>query len=96
MSDPVLTGRCYCGAVRLEASAAPRVVSYCHCADCRRWTGAPVAAFAAFSPSALTGLDLDAGRSHAPGVTRWICAACGSPLASHFVYLQDQIFVPLG
>ncbi|MEL6451465.1 MAG: GFA family protein [Pseudomonadota bacterium] len=74
----------------------PDMVAYCHCGDCRRWTGAPVAAFAAFSPSVLTGLDMNTGRSHAPGVTRWTCAVCGSPLAAHFDYLQDQIYVPLG
>ncbi|MEM6423293.1 MAG: GFA family protein, partial [Pseudomonadota bacterium] len=48
-SAPLFTGRCYCGAITLEATAAPLTAAYCHCADCRRWTGAPVAAFAAFA-----------------------------------------------
>ncbi|WP_299375415.1 GFA family protein [uncultured Tateyamaria sp.] len=69
-------------------------MAYCHCGDCRRWTGAPVAAFAAFD---TTGLDIPGvDRSHAPGVRRWHCAACGSPLAAQFDYLPDQTYVPVG
>ena len=39
---------------------------------------------------------LDAPRSHAPGVFRWNCNQCGSPLAASFDYLPDQVYVPLG
>lgn len=34
--------------------------------------------------------------SHAPGVTRWFCRACGAPLAATYDYLPGQIYVPLG
>lgn len=72
-------------------------MAYCHCSDCRRWTGAPVAAFAAFeTPDAIFSPPLDAGRSFAPGVRRWTCPECGSPLAATFDYLPGQIYVPLG
>lgn len=47
----VLTGRCYCGATTVQATLAPLTVAYCHCIDCRRVTGAQVAAFAAFDLS---------------------------------------------
>jgi len=39
------TGRCYCGAVEIEARGAPLDMGYCHCANCRRYSGAPVSAF---------------------------------------------------
>lgn len=43
-----ITGRCYCGASGVCATAAPQTVAYCHCVDCRRWTcatcGSPLAA----------------------------------------------------
>lgn len=98
MTDtPPVTGRCYCGVVHFSAATAPRVVSYCHCWDCRRVTGAPVAAFAAFDDAALRyDPDLGAPASHAPGVQRWFCGACGSPLAARFDYLAGQTYVPLG
>ena len=43
-AGPLHTGGCRCGAVRFEASADPHHVSYCHCKDCRRASGAPVSA----------------------------------------------------
>ena len=92
-----ITGRCYCGAVSLRSGAAPLTVAYCHCYECRRWTGGPVGAFAAFrqgdvamSPSPGDGV------SHVAGVTRWNCKACGSPLMATFDYLPGQVYVPLG
>ena len=96
-ATPALSGQCYCGAVRVEASAAPITVAYCHCTDCRRLSGAPVSAFAAFGPGDLIWTPaLGAGRSHAPGVRRWFCEACGSPLAATYDYLPGQLYVPVG
>lgn len=39
------TGSCYCGAVTLEMNGEPLDMGYCHCAACRRYSGAPVNAF---------------------------------------------------
>ncbi|MBW4709647.1 GFA family protein [Roseobacter sp. YSTF-M11] len=92
-----VTGRCYCGAKSLRSSAAPHVVAYCHCTDCKRVTGAPVAAFAAFCEADLI-ITPDPGPpvSHHPGVVRWFCTACGSPLAAQYDYLPGQVYVPIG
>ncbi|WP_415404188.1 GFA family protein [Tateyamaria sp. SN3-11] len=78
----------------MSFSSAPHTVAYCHCRDCRRWTGAPVAAFVAFDRAALP--DLGAPQVHGPGVERWNCPGCGSPLAAWFPYLPDQVYVPIG
>ena len=91
-----LTGRCYCGAVTLTASAEPQTVAYCHCADCRRWTGAPLPAFAAFDPDILALAPEVEEVAHPSGVTRRNCAQCGSPLTARFPYLPGQVYVPLG
>jgi len=94
---PVITGRCYCGAVRLSARTLPQTVAYCHCRDCRRWTGAPVAAFAAFGEGDPDfSPPLGATFSAAPGGDRWTCPQCGSPLAARFDDLPGQVYVPLG
>ncbi|MEM9761172.1 MAG: GFA family protein [Pseudomonadota bacterium] len=92
----MLNGRCYCGATTLTADASPLVVSYCHCEDCRRWTGAPLPAFVALPEGALTLTPEPHPFSAVPGVKRWFCPRCGSPLAARFDYLPGQVYVPLG
>ena len=37
----MLTGGCFCGAIRYEARGTPFHESNCHCSICRRTTGAP-------------------------------------------------------
>jgi hypothetical protein len=92
-----ITGRCYCGAVSIRATRPPQVVAYCHCIDCRRVTGAPVTAWAAFEEAAVT-FDPDEGRvaSVNPGVTRTFCGSCGSSLACRYDYLPGQVYIALG
>lgn len=96
MADQI-TGRCYCGAVQLSASAPPQTVVYCHCTDCRRVTGAPVTAWAAFGADDIAfAPDAGPARSLVAGVTRWSCPTCASPLAAEFSYLPGQTYVPIG
>lgn len=91
------SARCYCGASALSLLGTPETVAYCHCIDCRRWTGAPLPAFAAFAEGdVVADPPLGVGKSFAKGVTRWTCADCGSPMAATFEYLPGQIYVPLG
>ena len=91
------TGRCYCGGITLSVQEPPQTVAFCHCTDCRRITGAPVAAFAAFAENSVqVSPAWPASRSFTPGVTRWSCPDCGSPLAAAFDYLPGQICIPLG
>lgn len=90
-------GRCYCGAVHLTATCKPKTVAVCHCIDCKRVTGAALAAFAAFSPDTVAFTpSLTDGIEVVPGVKRWFCSTCGSPLAATFDYLPGQIYVPIG
>jgi len=90
------TGGCRCGAVRFESSADPHHISYCHCADCRRASGAPVSAFVGFMAEAVT-FSGEEPRVFANGpVTRSFCGTCGSPLAYFDERIGDQIFFVLG
>ena len=92
-----ITGRCYCGATTIRATQMPQTIAYCHCIDCRRATGAPVAAFAAFDETAVT-FTPDEGRKVVanPGVMRTFCATCGSPLAGRYAYLPGQVYIAVG
>jgi len=93
----VITGRCYCGRTTITATQKPLAVAYCHCSDCRRVTGAPVAAFAAFDDQAVT-LSPDDGREVTanPGVKRTFCTTCGSPLTGRYGYLPGQVYIAIG
>ena len=96
-TQPACTGRCYCGRTTFAASAPPKTVAYCHCGDCKRITGAPVTAFAAFD-EAVVRFSPDEGQSisRVQGVTRSFCPACGSPLTGRYDYLPDTVYVPVG
>jgi len=95
--DSVVTGRCYCGVTTIHSKEAPKAISYCHCNDCRRVTGAPVAAFAGFNDSALS-LKPNEGKSISvnSGVTRTFCESCGTPLAARYDYLPGVVYIALG
>lgn len=92
-----ITGRCYCGATTIRATQPPQTIAYCHCIDCRRVTGAPVAVFAAFDETAVTFTPNEGRKVTAnPGVARTFCAVCGSPLAGRYEYLPGQVYIPVG
>ena len=96
-ASTVITGRCYYGATTIGATQRPQSIAYCHYIDCRRVTGAPVAAFAAFDERAVT-VSPNKGREVVanPGVKRTFCAVCGSPLTGSYAYLPRQVYIPVG
>lgn len=92
-----ITGRCYCGKVRIAAHVMPQTVAYCHCSDCKRVTSSPLPAFAAFADGEVTLTpEIAAAPPVNPGVTRQFCPDCGSQLTARFDYLPGQVYVPLG
>jgi len=97
-TTPRITGGCLCGAIRYQATDAPRMAGYCFCADCRKASGSGFMPFMGFAAEALrfTGET----RQH---VTRSIrgsdavrnfCPLCGGPVfggvvgtdTSHTIY----------
>lgn len=95
--NSIISGRCYCGETKLLSTKAPKSVVYCHCTDCRRVTGAPVAAFAAFDEAVLS-FEPGEGRSVSvnPGVVRTFCELCGTPLTGRYDYLPGTVYVAVG
>jgi len=39
MTDTILSGSCFCGAVRYRLTRAPMFINCCHCRDCQKQTG---------------------------------------------------------
>lgn len=80
-------GGCYCGAVRYEVSAAMTHTTLCHCADCRRISGAPAVAWFTVPQDRLTFSGTPPHRFRSSEhVMRAFCAECGTPLT----YEHDQ------
>lgn len=76
----VYRGACFCGAVRFEVTGEPRLTGYCHCEDCRAWSGAPINAFSIWRPEQVTvtaGAEHLAGFAKTPQTIRKRCAICG-------------------
>ena len=93
--DVIATGGCLCGAVRYEARGDGGFhATLCHCASCRRASGAPVVAWVSF-PAArfrFTRGEPRCFRSSAQ-VERAFCGDCGSPLTYRHDTLPDEIDV---
>ena len=96
MSDLTYAGGCGCGAVRFAARGPAANLSFCHCASCRRNTGASPVAWATFAADrfAVTRGALALRRSSAP-VERGFCAACGSSLTYTHAARPREIDVTL-
>ena len=81
-----LTGECFCGAVKLEASGEPEAMGYCHCRSCRSWSGGPVNAFSLWKPEAVKiteGESFVVTYAGSPLSERKYCARCGGHLMTN-------------
>ena len=93
----VWEGGCLCGAVRFRAKGSPKWVIWCHCQSCRKHSGAPVAAFAAFDESMV---EMTKGQitkfASSPGTRRGFCATCGSTLTCQGVQEPVELHFHIG
>jgi hypothetical protein len=80
MKPNVIQGGCLCGSVRYEIAGQPHNITHCHCADCRRSSGAPFVTWATFRRGDFRLLSgLPRGLRWA-GRWRSFCPYCGTPL----------------
>ena len=80
-----LTGGCFCGAVRYEVSARPKMTLSCHCRDCQYVSGgAPAHAMilSADDVAITKGKPREHWTVSAKGnrMGRLFCETCGTPL----------------
>ncbi|MGI8957213.1 MAG: GFA family protein [Chthoniobacterales bacterium] len=74
-------GSCVCGAVAIEAQGEPLDMGYCHCEACRRYSGAPLAAFTLWKPETVKitkGAELLGRFKSSEMSDRRYCTKCGS------------------
>jgi hypothetical protein len=79
-----ITGRCYCGAVGYEVDGPFAYALNCHCAQCRRVTGAAFKPFAGIARDRLrvTRGEADLRVLGTPELNNTSCASCGALLFS--------------
>ncbi|HWM45575.1 MAG TPA: GFA family protein [Xanthobacteraceae bacterium] len=73
-------GRCFCGAVEIEASGGPEAMGYCHCESCRSWSAGPVNAFTLWKPDSVKvtkGADQIGRFMKTKASQRMFCKQCG-------------------
>jgi hypothetical protein len=92
-----LGGGCQCGRTRYAAQGVPRNLCFCHCASCRRASGAPLVAWGSFGFDAFQLLPGGAYAVHrsSPPVERGFCAACGTALTYRHLERAAEIDVTL-
>jgi hypothetical protein len=92
-----ITGGCFCGAVRYHATAPPMQQLVCHCANCRRATGAPSVAWVTFPNDSfsLRQGDLAAYRGQ-NGAVWTFCAGCGTTVTYTHPQRPEKIYVTVG
>lgn len=91
-----IEGGCLCGAIHYEISGDPAMSALCHCASCRRSTGAPMVAWSMYT---LDQFHLSRGEvsqyASSEGVERGFCRACGTTLTYTAEFLPGLIDVTI-
>lgn len=89
-----LKGTCLCGQVTIEVPDDFTFLGYCHCSECRKWTGS------AFATGGMVDADALAITAGADAVSRYrksdetelaFCSRCGSSLFSRKIQLNKCI-----
>ena len=88
---------CACGRHAGVASGEPQTVTWCHCTDCRRESGAPAFVWVGWREERIDGgLDGLAVRRTKENVTRGRCAECGATMFYRDAGLPGLVYIPLG
>ena len=92
-----MEGGCHCGAIRFKTHAEPYWVGACYCTDCRKISGAPYLAFAAYKEGEVEMMK-GTPKQYASSekVIRSFCEHCSSPFTYTYTESPDKPFIPLG
>ena len=88
------SGGCLCGGVRYDAAGDPLWVVHCHCASCRKASGAPMVTWAGYKPNAFKWTGAAPKKfSSSEGVLRRFCPDCGTPLTYESTRWPDELHI---
>ena len=91
-----LKGRCFCGAVEIEAEGQPEAMGYCHCESCRSWSASPINAFSLWKPEAVKvtkGAENIGTFAKTPNSERKFCKTCGGHImANHPPFKMIDVY----
>lgn len=94
----MIRGTCLCGATKFTLDGELHSVRYCHCANCRKFSGTSPATWAMAEASRLTVAPTNPpiGRFNSGKGIRCFCLKCGSPTWFESLDYPSVIGIPLG
>ncbi|MCW7541069.1 GFA family protein [Aquabacterium sp. A7-Y] len=93
------TGSCLCGQIRFRIQAPLAPIQVCHCSQCRKAQGGPVATNIPVAEADFRfegGEELLTAFTSSPGKSRCFCSRCGSPIFSRRDSLPGVLRVRAG
>src|SRR5262245_16180310 len=89
---------CLCGGVTYEITGPIQRGRYCHCTDCRKFSGTSHAAWGLIETAQLVVLQTNTrlGKFDSGQGLRVFCGSCGSPLWYEPTHLSQYRGIPLG
>ncbi len=93
----MVKGSCLCGRVSFELDGELQAPRYCHCENCRKFSGTSPATWAMVNSSALQrDQTLPLGRFDSGRGIRCFCPQCGSPVWFESKDFPEIVGIPLG
>ncbi len=95
----MIRGSCHCGAVKYEIHGKLLMFAYCHCPDCRKYSGS---AFSSVLATEADGFRIVAGEEQlteyqsSPGKNRFFCGTCGCRMYLRAAHRPDMVFIRAG
>ena len=92
-----ITGGCYCGAIRFQASGQPMHQANCHCANCRRAAGAQAVAWITVESSVFA-FEKGTPKKYRTDTGAWrtFCDLCGTSLTYENDARPNEIDITTG
>lgn len=94
----MIQGSCLCNAITFTIADEVHNARYCHCVNCRKFSGSSAGAWAITKTSklAVTSSDARISKFDSGRGIRCFCSRCGSPVWFESLDFPEIIAIPLG